>query len=158
MPTKKKKCQGFTLVELLVVIAIIGLLAGLAIVALGTARAKARDGRRISDIRQIQTALEMYFADFGGYPTAPAAGALEGRCISAGGLEIACSGTTYMSRVPSNPTPRGDGPCPNDFRYTYGTTGGTPFTTYQIHYCLGAAMGEIGAGFHNATPRTIADP
>lgn len=60
--------KGFTLVELLVVIAIIGLLSTLAVVALGSARSKARDARRISDIKQVQTALELYFADLGVYP------------------------------------------------------------------------------------------
>lgn len=45
--------KGFTLVELLVVIAIIALLSTLSVVALNSARAKSRDARRLSDIRQI---------------------------------------------------------------------------------------------------------
>src|SRR3989344_9506099 len=62
---------GFTLVELLVVIAIIGVLATLLLLQLGTARAKARDARRITDVSGIRTALELYYDDFNGvYPTA----------------------------------------------------------------------------------------
>jgi len=52
--------RGFTLIELLVVIAIIGLLSTLAVVSLNNARGKARDARRISDVKVIQTALEFY--------------------------------------------------------------------------------------------------
>lgn len=50
---------GFTLIELLVVVAIIGLLSSLAVVNLNSARSKARDARRISDVRQLSTILEM---------------------------------------------------------------------------------------------------
>ena len=61
----KKKNQkfltGFTLIELLVVIAIIGLLATIVMVSLNTARGKARDARRMGDIKQMMLALEMYY-------------------------------------------------------------------------------------------------
>jgi prepilin-type N-terminal cleavage/methylation domain-containing protein len=52
---------GFTLIELLVVIAIIGILASIILASLATAQAKGRDARRISDIKQIQLALELYY-------------------------------------------------------------------------------------------------
>ena len=60
----------------LIVIGVIGamliplaLLSTLAVVALGSAREKARDARRVSDIRQIQVGLELYNADKGSYPS-----------------------------------------------------------------------------------------
>ena len=63
-----KRNKGFTLIELLVVVAIIGVLASIILSSLNSARAKARDARRESDIKTIQTALEMYYLDHGYYP------------------------------------------------------------------------------------------
>lgn len=62
-----KDTRGFTLVELLVVIAIISVLATLLLLQLGVARAKARDAKRIADINQIRSALELWFDDYGRY-------------------------------------------------------------------------------------------
>lgn len=56
-----KKNKGFTLIELLVVIAIIGILATLAVVALQQARSRARDSKRVADVKQLSTALELFF-------------------------------------------------------------------------------------------------
>jgi prepilin-type N-terminal cleavage/methylation domain-containing protein len=60
--------KGFTLIELLVVIVIIGLLATIVLVSLNNARKKARDTKRLSDMRTIITALEMYYDDNNAYP------------------------------------------------------------------------------------------
>jgi prepilin-type N-terminal cleavage/methylation domain-containing protein len=60
--------KGFTLVELLVVIAVISVLAAIVLASLSNARAKSRDAIRLSDVRQIQTALELYKLDHGQYP------------------------------------------------------------------------------------------
>ncbi len=74
---QKRSCQscitGFTLVELLVVISIIGLLSSIVLTTVNSARAKARDARRIADFKQIQTALEFYYDKYGVYP-GPASG------------------------------------------------------------------------------------
>ena len=51
---------GFTLIELLVVIAIIAVLAAVVLVALGNARTRARDARRVSDLNNVSLALEVY--------------------------------------------------------------------------------------------------
>lgn len=63
-----KFLTGFTLIELLVVIAIIGLLATIVTVSVNSARAKSRDAKRKSELRQIQTALELYYDKYNTYP------------------------------------------------------------------------------------------
>lgn len=60
--------KGFTLLELLVVIAVIGIFSGIVIATLNNVRSKSRDARRKSDFRQISTALELYYDEYGGYP------------------------------------------------------------------------------------------
>lgn len=64
---RKNSSKGFTLVELLVVIAIIGVLATLILLQLGAARQKARDAKRVADINQVRSALELFFDDNGRY-------------------------------------------------------------------------------------------
>ncbi len=68
LKNKRQNNQGFTLIELLVVVAIIGILSSVVLSSLSTARMKARDARRVSDLKQIRIALESYFADNGHYP------------------------------------------------------------------------------------------
>jgi prepilin-type N-terminal cleavage/methylation domain-containing protein len=91
--TQRKGQKGFTLIELLVVIAIIGILATIVLVSLNTARQKARDVRRVSDMRQVALALEMYYDDHtSGYPSTTWAV-----------METAIEGGGYISSVPSDP-------------------------------------------------------
>ena len=64
------KQKGFTLIEVLIVVSIIGLLTSATLIGLGSFRASGRDARRISDLRQVQNGLELYYAKFSSYPAA----------------------------------------------------------------------------------------
>jgi prepilin-type N-terminal cleavage/methylation domain-containing protein len=140
-----KNKKGFTLVELLVVVAIIGILAAVSVVSLNTARARARDSRRVADVRQIQTALELYYNDMGTYPAAVAPGG-----------EIKAGNTVYMSQIPTPPSPH-DGDCTAaNNKYAYALQNASSTTpSYTITYCLGAPTGGLAAGLSVATPATV---
>ena len=57
----RKKDRGFTLVEMLIAVSIIAIMASVVIVSVGKSRARGRDARRISDLKQIQQALVFYY-------------------------------------------------------------------------------------------------
>lgn len=71
MATLKQQFQGFTLIELLIVIAIIGILSGIIVTQVGGARNKARDARRLEDMRQISPAMESVMNDDAKFFTSP---------------------------------------------------------------------------------------
>jgi prepilin-type N-terminal cleavage/methylation domain-containing protein len=60
--------KGFTLVEMLVVVAVIGFLAAAVLATLTGAQLDAKDKRRISDLKQIQNALGLYYTKYNSYP------------------------------------------------------------------------------------------
>ncbi|HEY9583515.1 MAG TPA: type II secretion system protein [Candidatus Paceibacterota bacterium] len=63
-----KLTKGFTLIELLVVISIIGLLSSVVLASLKSARAKAKDSKRIQTLASIRNALELYHSSNNSYP------------------------------------------------------------------------------------------
>lgn len=154
--------KGFTLIELLVVIAIIGLLSTLAVVSLNNARAKSRDARRLADVKQMQTALELFFTDCNTYPADADIDFATPGSISQTGAAGTCPGdTVYLGQLPQNPEPRNDGSCP-DAEYTYTMDAGG--TSYHITYCIGQATSGIREGVavageagHCATPAGLVD-
>lgn len=108
--------RGFTLIELLVVIAIIGILSSVVLASLNSARQKSRDARRLSDVKQIQLALELYYDANGGYPSASSALA-----------------PTYIATVPTDPQ--------SGAAYSYAGLGsGSTCSSYH----LGATLEDSG--------------
>jgi len=110
------KSKGFTLIELLVVIAIIGILSSVVLASLNSAREKSRDAKRVSDIKQLQLALELYFDSNSAYPTALAA--------------LTTSSPKYIPVVPVDPL---------GVAYKYAALQGTA-STACLSYHLGSTL------------------
>ena len=110
--------KGFTLIELLVVVSLIGVLSTLVIANLNSARERARDTHRKSDLRNIQTALRLYYNDEGGYPTTAQFPAWNGPWIN--------GSVTYMNLLPADPL----SPAQN---YSYTST---DTDDYNLYACL----------------------
>lgn len=113
--------KGFTIIELLVVIAIIGLLSAVVLAALNTARAKARNAARQSDIHQIYLALTQYNIDKNTFPVITGAACLgvptgtncwTGYGVNGGGYANIPGNTAlntvlapYLPNIPTDPLP-----------------------------------------------------
>ena len=128
----KNKNKGFTIIELLVVISIISFLASIVLVNVNMYMAKARDAKRMSDMRQIMIALEMYRSQNGVYPNA-----INDGC---GGWDTGNKDYIFLNTQLAgimNNTPRdsvGTGSCSGYLYYRYPETdsvyygcGGVPF-------------------------------
>jgi len=112
-----KHKKGFTLIELLVVISIISLLSSIILTTVNSARAKARDAVRKSDMNQIKMALDLYYNDHGLYPlqfgsgwggvsTGPSCGT--NGTTSGSNSYIQGLTPSYMEKLPVDPGPHTD--------------------------------------------------
>lgn len=120
------KQSGYTLVELLVVISVMSILMGFVISNLLGGRIRARDAQRKSDLREIQSALEMYRADLGNYPLTANFPA----CTSSPNSLVNGS-TTYMVKIPCDPLKT-----TTSYTYTASGTCGTGACSYTLDACL----------------------
>jgi len=97
----KVKNKGFTLIELLVVITIIGILSTVVLVSLNDARAKARNVRRLADVRQLALALEIYYDKNYSYISAS-------NCVVVNESNLGDLTPDTMSVLPNDPGPSGN--------------------------------------------------
>lgn len=138
----KSKQKGFTLIELLVVVAIIGLLLSIISVGFGRSRMKSRDAKRMTDISQIRSGLDLHYNHGSGYPD----------LASWNSGNIVCNGERIMT-TPKDPLLQ--------VNYTYLTQGqtdgcgGVVWQNYYVEFTTEAETDLGAAGTYYLSPAGI---
>jgi len=145
--------RAFTLIELLVVIAIIGVLSSVVLASLNTARVKGRDAQRVSSLKEVQTALELYASEHDGeYPN------------SGGNWNSQCNGWTKKTAdeeipglvsggyIPSLPTDSEQSVSGNTCCYLYYTGNGTSDYKFMLYNC------PTSMACYNSSNNPLPDP
>lgn len=94
-----------------------------------------RDQKRLTDVRQMASALELYFNDNNSYPQS-----------------LSQLTPNYIIALPQAPTPT-DGKCTatqNSYTYTFKAA-----TSYSLTFCLGSTTGGVGAGLRTLSEAGI---
>lgn len=137
--------KAFTLIELLVVISIIAIISTLLMANLNAARERGRDAARKADLRNIQTALRLFYNDYGAYP-ANGTGANTGKIVGCGqstspgpftceyGSAWSADDKVIMSTLPKDPLPG------QQYQYVR-----VDLDTYTLSACLENKSDDKGA-------------
>jgi hypothetical protein len=109
---------------------------------LNKARSESRDAKRLADVRQLASSLELSFNDNNKYPAS-----LEDLT-----KKTVSGGYQYLGILPTPPEPA-DGACTAaQNKYVYTPVGPN---NYQLKFCLGAAIGGYSAGPHTLSASGI---
>ena len=146
-----KNGAGFTLIELLVVIAIIGILASVVLASLNNARRKSRDARRITDLKQIGLALQLYY-DGIGVQQYPLGVTVDAPCTNDSGLTTLVTNGYIPSipRDPSSPT--------TCYRYASGEIAGLRTTFHVAGVLEDASNPALNAGDRDCSSDGVNTP
>jgi general secretion pathway protein G len=132
---------GFSLLELLSVILVIGILSTLIFMSLKGVQSNARDARRVNDVKQMQNALELFFASEDRYPT-------QGEFILNTSLKSPNTTRVYMPKLPKDPMIT-----ESSQEYTYTVMPGN--TSYTLVYKVVKNTGALTVGICTAVPGNI---
>ena len=120
------------------------------VISIGDTRSKSFDTKRLTDVFDIQKAMELYASDKGFYPIGDniELGSANYSCLSEDGYTAFCTPgrKVYMSIVPVNP-PNGGEP----YIYTRSADG----QAYTLAFAIDTTMGDITAGRHTLTPAGV---
>jgi type II secretory pathway pseudopilin PulG len=152
-----KREGGFTTVELVIAVGVLAIVLTVSVLFVRSARADMRDAIRLSDIKQIQAGMELYFAEQYSYPvvdTAIALGAAQSICLGKEGFASSCPmDRPYMPIVPGSI----DG---NPYLYVSrdnqnASCKSSPCVKYAMQFTLEKARGTLAAGPNCARPEGI---
>ncbi len=105
--TSSANRSGFTLIELLITLSLVAILSAIGVASYQVVNKNARDSKRLSDLKVIQSALEQYHSDNFHYPIPLNT---QGPNCTSGTFKIGCPLTnsntqnmkTYLSKIPGN--------------------------------------------------------
>lgn len=121
--TMRTSGAGFTIIELLVVVAVIGILSAIIITSFTEVRQKSRDTERLSDVREIEKALNLYYNSHGQFPISVS----ELVITSNDALSLALENDGVISNAPIDPL---------HSTYTYRYQTNALGTTFILSFCL----------------------
>lgn len=139
----KKKTLDF--IEISIIVLIIIFLTTISIFALQASRARARDAKRVADIRLMQSALALYRHDSGSFPE-------QSEFVT--GMPLVFEDTMYLDVIPTPPAKSGQCEDVSEYRYERQVLE-NELASYTIEYCLGDETAGISEGIHTATPAGI---
>jgi type II secretory pathway pseudopilin PulG len=123
---------------------VLGILASIILVRINESRAKSRDARRIADLRQVNTGLEMFYNVANGYPDST-----DWNSALLSGTLVACNDQQFFM-VPEDPL---------ELPYFYTNDGesadgcgGTIWSSYEIEFDTEAQSTLGPAGTYYLTP------
>jgi len=140
--------RGFTLIELLIVIVIVGILTALITVNLFGARERALDSQKKSNLKELKTALQLYFTDYHRFPDTDM------------GLYFKACGPTGSSRCPvctsADFASGGADGCQRIYAQKIELTNGR-FPNIRYYQCSGGDDFRLKISLTNASDADIAD-
>lgn len=135
--------KGFTLVEILVVVSIIGIIISISVLSFNSTEEVSRNNARLSNVKQIQLALEEYYKYENSYPATLSFGS---------SLVGSSTSKVFLNLVPQNPSPRNDGSCTDqEYQYSYNSS----TKAYTLSFCLSKKISDLEIGNYNAVPSGI---
>lgn len=136
--------KGFTLIELIIVVFIIGLLGTIVTISISGAKSKSRDVKRISEITNLQIALDNFNIAEGSYP----------EYLNPGEPLIgSTTGIVFMSKIPENFSYYNLDCYVDGYEYFYDVIE----NKYKIAFCLEGGVDNYSSGGKCAMDNKIYD-